>query len=273
MIKWDGHTHTKFCKHGGPYELDDYIEQAVRLGFQRYSVTEHPPLPDYWVDDANLMAELAMEMNELPAYFRYVQDMKRRYEDRIELRAGLELDYLFEREAFSNRMLEHFGDRMEEAVVSVHYLPGKGGMRCVDFTSADFRDHLLSYYGSMDKVATEYYLHVGLAVDWAAKLPLPVRLGHVQLIEKFAADLPPIDPGLIAEHLHRLLEQLEKTGIGIDVNTAGMRVRTCGRPYVPEWFVGECVKRGIPLVFGSDAHKPEHVGSGWEWFERSVNNG
>lgn len=268
MIKWDGHTHTKFCKHGSLYELDDYVKRAMDLGFRRYSVTEHPPLPARWVNDDRLMAELAMDMDELPAYFQYVRGMKRKYEGKIELRSGLELDYLYGRESFSDHIVERFAEFLEEAVVSVHYLPGKGGMRCVDFSAADFRENLLDYYGSMDAVADEYYRHVELAVDWAAKLPIPVRLGHVQLIEKFAAGLPPIDPELIRARLNGLLAKLVESRVGIDVNTAGIRVKTCGRPYAPEWFVRECVKRGVPLVFGSDAHRPEHVGSDWEWFAR-----
>lgn len=271
MMKWDGHTHTNFCKHGSPYVLNEYVEQAIRLGFQRYSVTEHPPLPERWVDDTMLMAELAMGMDELPLYLDAIDAAKRKYEEQIELRVGLELDYLYGNESFSEQLIDRFGHRLEEAIVSVHFLPGKGGMRCIDFTAADFREHLLTYYGSMDKVAEEYYRHVEMAVDWAAKLPFPVRLGHVQLIEKFAAELPPIDPELVRTQLVLLLDRLEAAQVGVDVNTAGIRVKTCGHPYAPPWFIQECRKRGIPLVFGSDTHRPEHVGNDWDWFERTVN--
>ena len=45
-MKWDGHTHTNFCPHGTKDKIEEYIEQAIRLGFTDYSITEHAPLPE-----------------------------------------------------------------------------------------------------------------------------------------------------------------------------------------------------------------------------------
>ena len=64
-------------------------------------------------------------------------------------------------------------------------------MRCIDFTPEDFAEHLLSYYGSMERVVDEYYNHVEAAVEWASTLPMRKRIGHINLIEKFALKLPP----------------------------------------------------------------------------------
>lgn len=58
--------------------------------------------------------------------------------------------------------------------------------------------------------------------------------------------------------------------VGVDVNAAGLRLESCGIPYLAAWFVGECIQRAIPFVFGSDAHRPEDVGAGWEWYERTL---
>lgn len=266
-LKWDGHTHTRFCYHGNPAELSEYVERAIELGFTRYSVTEHPPLPDQWVVDPALMAELAMPMAELPEYIEYVREIKERYADRIEITIGLEMDYLQGNEAFSDAMMEPYMDVLEDIVVSVHYLPGIGGMRCVDFTADDFRETLLPHYGSMDRVADTYFDHIEMSIAWAAKLPMRKRIGHPLLITKFAQVLPKIDEALIRRRLERLVPLLKEAGIGVDVNVAGLRVPTCGSAYAPEWFIRLCRENGIELVYGSDAHKPEHVGAGWEWFE------
>ncbi|MFF2158704.1 histidinol-phosphatase HisJ [Paenibacillus chitinolyticus] len=266
-FKWDGHTHTKFCYHGNPAEEPAYLDRAIELGFERYTISEHPPLPDKWIDNPRLMAELAMPMEELPDYLAYAEEMKARYAGRIEVTVGLEMDYLYGREDFSDALLDRYGSRLEDVVVSVHYLPGAGGMRCIDFTADDFREGLLAHYGSMDAVAEEYYNHVEKAIEWAAGLPMRKRLGHVQLIEKFREALPPISPELIERRLTALLPKLQETGVGIDVNVAGLRVPTCGQTYVPRWFLAACASRGIPLIYGSDTHKPEHVGADWAWFE------
>ncbi|NBD23972.1 histidinol-phosphatase HisJ [Paenibacillus glycinis] len=266
-LKWDGHTHTKFCYHGSSAESDAYIERAIELGFQRYTISEHPPLPADWVPDKRLMAELAMPDAELPLYMDYVSTIKRKYEDRIEIAVGLELDYLQGALPFTEAIVDRYIDKLEDVVYSVHFLPGAGGMRCIDFTAEDFAANLLSYYGTMEKVVDEYYNHVEAAIEWASGLPMRKRIGHINLIEKFAAKLPPIDETQIKERLTALLPKLAKGGVGIDANAAGLRVPTCGKPYVPEWFMRACEAEGIALVYGSDSHRPEHVGAGYDWFE------
>ena len=272
-LKWDGHTHTRFCYHGNPAELTEYVDRAVALGFERYSVTEHPPLPDRWVRDEKLMAELAMPPEELPAYIEYALWTKDRYAGKIELAVGLEMDYLDGSEAFSDRLLEPYLDVLEDAVVSVHFLPGRDGMHCVDFTAEDFRANLLSYYGTMDKAAEEYFDHIEKSIAWAAGLPMRKRIGHPLLIEKFSRELPPIDPALIRRRLERIARRLAESGVGVDVNTAGLRVATCGKPYAPAWFVRECLARGVEVVYGSDSHKPEQVGFGYDYFRQVIEGG
>lgn len=273
MIKWDGHTHTQFCKHGSGSHLREYAERAVALGFRRYTVSEHPPIPERWIDDPALMSELAMSLAELPDYLACVQEVKQEFDGRLEITAGLEMDYLYENETFTEGILSEVSGKLEDVLISVHYLPGRGGMRCVDYTADDVRENLLSYYGSMARVADAYYDHIELAVRSAKDWPWRKRLGHINLIEKFRTALPAIDETHMRERLTRLLPLLAECGVGIDVNTAGLRKATCGKAYVPEWFIRECIARDIPLVFGSDAHRPDEVGSGWEWYEGVVSGG
>lgn len=269
VLKWDGHTHTRFCYHGSEIESERYIDQAIALGFQRYTLSEHSPLPERWVEDEVLYKELAMPEEELREYIDYAKRMKQHYEGDIEITVGLELDYLPGKLDYTERIFTHWEHELEDVVYSVHYLPGaKGSMKCVDFTPDYFREHILTYYGSMEKVVQEYYNHVEAAIQWAAQLPIRKRIGHINLIEKFANVLPEIDQEIIKGRLERLIPLLARTGVGVDVNTAGLRVATCGKPYVPEWFIAACQKEGIPCIYGSDSHKPEHVGTGWDWFEQ-----
>ncbi|MFD0588955.1 histidinol-phosphatase HisJ [Paenibacillus sp. GCM10027627] len=270
MLKWDGHTHTRFCYHGSDAEQELYLERAIELGFQRYTISEHPPLPEGLIPDEKLFKELAMPMEELPLYLDYAKEMRRKYEGRLEVAVGIEFDYLPGQLDFTEAILDKVQDELEDVVYSVHYLPGVGGTRCIDYTPDDFNRHLLAHYGSMNRVAEEYYNHVEAAIEWAARLPMRKRIGHINLIEKFSGALPPIDESLIRRRLENILPLLQKSGVGIDVNAAGLRVATCGKPYVPEWFLAECRKRDIACVYGSDSHKPEQVGLGWDWFEEQM---
>ena len=227
-------------------------------------------MPPKYIDDAPLMAQLAMTADELPLYFQQARRVKELYEGRIEVAVGMELDFLPEDPDFAGRLVDRHGERMEDIVFSVHYLPGIGGNQCIDYTPETFDSRLIRYYGSMDQVAEEYYNHVERAIEWAAGLPGRRRIGHINLIEKFRLELPPLDEALVERRLRGILPKLEAAGAGVDVNTAGFRKPTCGKAYVPEWFMQECLQRGIPLVFGSDSHKPSEVGSGWDWYEAAM---
>jgi len=266
-MKWDGHNHTQFCYHGSDATLRVYLERAVELGFERYSVTEHPPLPDGWLADGDLQRSLAMPAEQLSDYMVHVRNCKEEFVGKLDVAMGIELDYLDGRENFSLGLINQWEAYLEDAVVSVHYLPGVSGMRCIDFTPADFSDGLLDYYGSMERVVDAYYNHVERAIDLAAQLPMRKRIGHINLIEKFRLALPTIDEYQMTRRLELLLPKLQANGVGIDVNTAGLRKSTCNRAYVPQWFIEACVAHGIECVYGSDAHHPEDVGAGWDWFE------
>ncbi len=270
MLKWDGHNHTKYCYHGSDAEQELYIERAIELGFQRYTITEHSPIPQGWLDDRELFSEMAMPLEQLPEYIDFLKRIKQQYDGKIEITAGLEMDYLQGRQDFTNSMLSQWQHELEDVVYSVHYLPGKGGMRSVDFTVADFTANIVEYYGTMEKVVNEYYDHVEQAIIEAGTLPMRKRIGHINLIEKFASELPSIDSAQINDRIKRLLPLLLEHQVGVDVNTAGMRVVTCGKAYVPPWFIILCKDAGVECVYGSDAHKPEQVGFGWDYFAQHM---
>jgi histidinol-phosphatase (PHP family) len=267
-LKWDGHTHTQYCYHGSSAAQELYLDRAIELGFQRYTLSEHPPLPAGWIDDITLFKQLAMPEDELSLYVQFAKRIKVLYQEKIEVTVGLELDYLPGQLTFTERIIEDWQLDLEDIVYSVHYLPGVGGMRCIDYTPEDFRENILAYYGTMENVVNEYYNNVEAAIVWVSQWPIRKRIGHINLIEKFAHVLPEINEKQIRQRLEAIVPLLASTNVGIDVNTAGLRVDTCGKPYVPEWFLTGCRKQGIACIYGSDSHKPEHVGTGWDWFAK-----
>ncbi|WDL99445.1 histidinol-phosphatase HisJ [Alicyclobacillus sp. ALC3] len=265
-MKWDGHTHTSFCRHGDSAGLEKYVEQAIFHGFEQYSVTEHPPLPKGWLNQDEQMQALAMRDGDLDDYLDTVARLRQSYSGRLTIIPGLELDYLPGSEGFTGKLVEHCRFAIQEAVVSVHFLPGVGGMRCIDWSPKDFQEGLIAHYGTMDGVVDAYFDEVETAIQYAASLPLRTRIGHLNLIYKFRRALPEVSESHMDERLQALLPLLKQSGVGVDANTAGLRVSTCGVPYVPSWFIRTAARDGIPVVFGSDAHQPSHVGASWDWF-------
>lgn len=261
LLRWDGHTHTHLCPHGNRAPLEQYLKQAVQLGLERYTVTEHPPLPNQWLENQPLQSELGIMRGQLNDYFEAVNRCKDACSDSIEILTGFELDYLYGNETFTTALVDQVVNHLDEAILSVHFLPGRGGNRCIDYTPNDFEEGLLAYYGTMDAVVNAYYDHVELAIAYAATLPIRVRIGHINLIEKFRLSLPEMDDALLKSRQERLIPHLVANHIGVDVNMAGLRKDTCQKPYVERWFVERCREEGVACVYGSDAHRPEDVGA------------
>lgn len=269
-MKWDGHTHTPYCYHGSDIAQEIYIDQAIKLGFQRYTLSEHSPLPSDWIDDIQLYKRLAMPRDQLSHYIQHARHFKLIYQGRIDVTVGLELDYLPGKVDYTDSILSDTHNDLEDFIFSVHYLPGVGGMRCIDYRVDYFKEHILAYYGTMEKVVDEYYNNVESAIEWVSQYTTRKRIGHINLIEKFKSALPEIDQKQIKDRLLQMIPLLIKHNVGLDVNTAGIRVETCGKPYVDDWFLIECKKQNIPCIYGSDAHKPDHLGIGWDWFENTL---
>ena len=134
----DGHTHTEVCLHGSREPTELFIQRAIELGFKTYSLTEHPPLPDGF-EDPTPDKSCGMPRNDsrsLSAKWR--SSSKKKYASQIEIKVGLEVDYIPGFEAQTRQMLSEVGPDLEDAVMSVHFLEGKGGWRCVDHSPEGF---------------------------------------------------------------------------------------------------------------------------------------
>nr|NNM89749.1 histidinol-phosphatase HisJ [Bacilli bacterium] len=273
VLKWDGHTHTPFCRHGVHAPFESYLQKAIELGFTTYSITEHPPLPKAWLQNQDVMDSLAMPTEELHAYLDEAIAMKHQFAEKLDVKIGLELDYLEKKTGFTKGLIESCDGKLEEVILSVHFLKGKGGMRCLDLSPEDFQDGLLRYYGTNQKLLDAYFDAVEQAIDQARTFTIPTRIGHLLLIKKFAKTMPTFDEEQMRERIQRLLPQLEHAAIGLDVNVAGLRMGHCQEVYVPQWVIQEAQRRGIALVYGSDAHRPEDVGVDYAVYEAMMREG
>src|SRR5262245_57001788 len=116
----DGHTHTEVCPHGSREPTEQFINRAIELGFDTYSLTEHPPLPDGFKDPTPDQS-CGMNQTDLNRYLEMGQRLKRKYVDRILIKLGLEVDYIPGFEVETRRMLSQVGPELDDALLSVHF--------------------------------------------------------------------------------------------------------------------------------------------------------
>lgn len=81
------HIHTHRCKHASSEADVEYVEKAIELGARKIVFTDHAPFPDNPFGNR-------MDIEELPEYIDSLAELKNTYKKKIEVRCGLEIEYL-----------------------------------------------------------------------------------------------------------------------------------------------------------------------------------
>jgi histidinol-phosphatase (PHP family) len=211
-----------------------------------------------------------MSQAELSSYLEMGQRLKRTYKDRIEIKLGLEVDYIPGFEVETRYLLSQVGSGLDDALLSVHFLEGKGGWRCVDHSPEDFEDGLISVYGSVEAVHRAYWLTVKQAILADLGPYKPKRISHLSLCHKFQLRYPLQNPKQFRPEVLEILDLIGAAPFELDLNAAGLFKPDCREVYPAPWIIQEALKRGIPFVYGSDTHSVKGVGQGFEKAQESL---
>ena len=233
----DYHTHTALCGHatGRPQE---YAEAAKTLGLTAIGMADHLPL----LPDAD--PELTMSTADLPDYVAEVQALKSDYPGYVLL--GIEADY-------RPHTVSEVGDLLraypfEYVIGSVHFLE--------DWAFDDPR--FVSEYS--DKDIDEVWVQYLELVGDAAESDLFTIMGHLDLVKKFGYR----PTRTLDKELDRLVTRLARSGVIVEINTAGLH-KPIAEAYPEPDILLRLRKADVPITFGSDAHRPEHVGRDFQY--------
>lgn len=229
-LLYESHSHTALCKHaqGTP---SDYAAAAERRGLKGLIVTCHCPLPD------GISSEVRMAPEEFETYLELIATARAAFAGRVDVRAGLESDFFPGIEPWLEKL---------HARTPLHHVLGSVHMQIF---------HYRQKYWTGDSFAYQqtYFEHLAQA----AETRLFDTLAHPDLVKNE-------DPAAwqferIQPFIERALDRIAATGVAMELNTSGLMKS------LPEMNPGRSMlelmhARGIPVVLGADAHRPERVG-------------
>lgn len=249
-MKQDSHIHSPYCPHGTTDSFDQYIEKAIQHQFTHLTFTEHAPAPKGFLDTVPEQNSF-MSREQLDSYIIELQKTKKKYEKFINIRVGLEVDYIEGYENETRHFLNEIGPHLDDSILSVHFLLFDTNYMCIDYSPETFIT-FAKKVGSLSKVYQSYYDTVRKSIFSDLGPFKPTRIGHPTLIHKFqlAFTEKVNDHDLII----RMLNDIQKQQYQIDLNSAGLAKKYCQETYPPLPYVSYAKKNGIPLIFGSDAH-------------------
>ncbi|KAE8560916.1 histidinol-phosphatase (PHP family) [Paenibacillus jamilae] len=237
-MKIDYHTHHSRCGHAIG-SLEEYVQQGIRLGLDQLGLSDHMPLVH--VEPANYYPEMAMPMDELPRYVEECLELKERYKGQIDIRVGLEGDYIEGWEREIEDIIHAYP--WDYVIGSVHFLG--------EWDVTDFRQ----VHHWEGKNVLEVYRTYYDAVSKAAATGLYDIMGHLDVIKRFGHHPKPEEKEELRELERSALSAVARSGRAMELNASGLS-KPCAEMFPSRRMLGEAFTLGIPLTIGSDAHDP-----------------
>lgn len=246
--KTNYHSHCSFCDGKAP--IEDFVAEAVRRGFASYGVSSHAPLP--------YDTPWTLRRDRVGEYLAEIERLKGIYAGRIELYAGMEIDYF---DGESNPSSPYFQQLpLDYRIGSVHLLRAPDG-RIVDIdTSAEvFVRNLETCFGGDLRRMVEAYFDKLTAMVLAGGFDF---VGHADKMTYNASlcwsDLK--EQAWYKERLRAYFECIASCGRMVEINTK--KYGAFGVFFPHRDLFGWLRELRIPVTVNSDAHRPEAIGDG-----------
>lgn len=252
----DGHIHSPYCPHGTNDSFELYVEKAIELGLKEITFTEHMPLPKNFMEP-EFLKSCAPSLDVMEEYFKNLDYIKEKYKLVIKINTGFEVDYIEGYEKKIEELLNRFGPKLEDSILSVHFVKFDDAYYCVDVSPDEF-GKLVKKLNGVEKVYEKYYETLLKAVKADLGTFKPKRIGHPTLVRIFNT-VYPIEYNNITL-LEEIIKEIKMRNCEVDFNTAGIRKPYCKEAY-PSGIFAELIKRyEVDIVYGSDAHTAQDVG-------------
>ena len=228
----DYHMHTVLSD--GKNDHEEMVWAAIEKGLEEIGFTDHVCIkPVTW----------AMSAIDIPVMTNQIQQIQKKFQDRINIRYGIEMDYIPGAESEIKQMIDSVP--LDFVIGSVHFI-------------GDWNfDSDKSLYGkwSNDRL---YEMYFDL-INKTASSGLFDTIGHLDIIKKFQV-YPESDLTDMFEETIRILAQ---NNMVVELNTGGAD-RPCGEFTPGKMLLEMCYKHNIEVTLGSDAHQRSQVARHYE---------
>lgn len=229
----DYHVHTQLCNHATG-TMEEYVQAAIGNGLETICFLDHLTFQEAG-------RTKAMLPREVPMYVDAARRLGRRYQNRITVRVGMEVDFSPRHVDACRQILNTFD--FDVVGSSVHFLDGEDvvGQRSAWGRGELSADRVYSRYLNLLESMLDYDYY-----DMICHLDLPKKFNTRPSPAAFAG-------------FRNLLEKIRQKDLAIELNTSGLDYPVAEAFPSPELLACSAAL-DIPLVTGSDAHAPDSVG-------------
>ena len=249
----DRHIHTKLCRHASG-EMEEYVLAGIQQGLDGIIFLEHME------EGIQCNERTWLTEEDFDNYFSEGKRLQKKYKGRLSIGLGVECGYNPDcSQTLSSRLDRRDWD---EIGISCHFVKPAGYNKHLNLFSR--QKHNLE---EIKKFDPELLLDIYFDTLLEAVTSLPGnKLCHLDGALRFLPGVHLTDNHL--EKILLLLRAVQKRQMTLELNSSGITIR--GEQFPTRPILEMAASLEIPLVFGSDAHKPEEVGRHFDQLKNLV---
>lgn len=247
MFNENFHTHSTYCD--GKSTLEESVLSAINLGFKAIGFSGHSYL-DFGCD-------WSMSPEDTLKYIDEISQLKRKYEGKIKIYCGTEMDY------FS----ENIPGKYDYSIGAVHYIRMDGEYLPID-SSLERQQYAADKYfgGSLIDYCVEYYR---LMEDVIEKTKGDF-VAHFDLVTKFNENdcaFDTNDPKYI-EAWKKAADRLLECNVPFEINTGAIARKKRVTPYPSMQIADYINSKGGKFIVTSDCHDASMLSCAFDLVEK-----
>ena len=247
MFKTNYHSHSEFCDGTG--KLEDYVKSAVNKGFDAFGLSGHAPLP--------FENDWTIPKKDLPSYLDEAKRLKTTYKDDIDIKIGLEIEYIENIMSPSDRYYRNLG--LDFIIGSIHLMPdvNTGEYLAVEYIKSEMEQLINDTFGGDARLLVKEYYR--LIRDMSERGNFDI-IGHLDIVKKTNIDSIYFNETeeWYKEEIDTTLKCIADNKQILEVNT-GHILNDPTRIYPSPWILQMAKDNNIPIMLSSDAHRPYRI--------------
>lgn len=229
----DYHIHTPLCNHAVG-TMKEYAEAAVRKGLGGICFLDHLIINGPGRRNS-------MKPEEIEGYISEIKNLRNNFRGKLEIYAGLEIDFQPE---YADIIIDIVSRYPFDAIgSSVHFIEGlniASRREAASLTPKEEQGLAEAYFDRMASMLDYDYYDI---------------VCHFDIFKKTGRTIP----DFLESRIEEIIDRIAIKEIAVELNTAGWD-HPAGECYPGRRIIEKMVRRNIPFVFSSDAHRPEETG-------------
>lgn len=238
MVTADLHIHTNYCD--GKSGIEEIVISAIEKGLKVVGISSH--------GFTEFDTSYCIRQEKIPDYLNEIEDLKKKYKDKIKVLAGIELDLMSSAKT----------DMYDYVIGSMHYIKSGDKYYSLDTKPEGFRKIVDAVFGGdIYALAEQYFSNLKDAL----KTKNVDIVGHFDLITKYNEDGGLINtnhPRYIAAYKDAI-DEIILLNIPFEINTGAISRGYRTHPYPNADIIEYIRDKGGKFVLSSDSHSADTI--------------